>query len=191
MAGPDTRRRLRGAIGNAILWGAGWSALGLGVLAALRLAGAAPDLSVLDGVGLVAKFGIIGVVTGTAFSAAIGLLYRHRRLQDISAVRFGIGGAVLAGVFVPTFFQVMNVLSGDGMVPMQYVLDDSVWATVFGGIAAAGSLKLAQRAAASTATTTAPLLGSAQSANQLASPHIAAAPVESTRERDTSRIHTR
>lgn len=40
----------------------------------------------------------------------------------------------------------MNLLTGDGLVPMGLVLDDVAWAMAFGGIAAGASLKLAQRA---------------------------------------------
>jgi hypothetical protein len=53
---------------------------------------------------------------------------------------------VVTGVFVPLFLQLMNLISGDGLVPWHLVLDDGVWGAVFGGVVAAGSLKLAQRA---------------------------------------------
>jgi hypothetical protein len=140
-------RRLRGAVGNAVVWGAGWATLGFAVFATLKVAGILPaEASWLDAVTLAAKLGIIGGVAGTAFSAVVGLLYRGRRLSDISAVRFGAGGALMAGLFVPAFFQVMNLLTGDGLVPMGLVLDDILWAMAFGGIAAGASLTLAQRA---------------------------------------------
>jgi hypothetical protein len=141
-------RRLRAAVGNAVVWGAGWSALGFAAFTVLKVAGALPDSAHwLDAILLAARFGIIGGVAGAAFSAFIGVLYRGRRLSDLGAVRFGIAGAVLAGLFVPVFFQTMNVLTGDGMVPMGLVLDDVPWAALFGGVAAGVSLKLAQRAA--------------------------------------------
>lgn len=140
-------RRLRGAVGNAVVWGAGWATLGFAVFATLKVAGVLPaEASWLDAVTLAAKVGIVGGVAGTAFSAAVGLLYRGRRLSDISAVRFGVGGGIMAGLFVPAFFQAMNLLTGDGLVPLGLILDDVAWAVVFGGIAAGASLKLAQRA---------------------------------------------
>ena len=40
----------------------------------------------------------------------------------------------------------MNWFSGDGLVPWALVLDDGLWTAVFGGVAAGGSLKLAQHA---------------------------------------------
>lgn len=44
------------------------------------------------------------------------------------------------------FLQLMNWLSGDGQVPWALVLDDIPLTAVLGGIAAGGSLKLAQYA---------------------------------------------
>lgn len=140
-------RRLRGVIGNAVVWGAGWAALGVAAFAALKVAGVLPaPVSWLDAIMVAGRFGMIGGIVGGAFSGFIGLRYRGRRLSELRAVRFGVGGGILAGMFVPAFLQAMNLLSGDGMVPMGLVLDDSLWAAVFGGVAAGVSLKLAQRA---------------------------------------------
>lgn len=131
-------RRLRGALGNALLWGAAWSALGFAAVSALTG-------SLLNGLVFAPRFGIIGVVTGAAFSSLVPLLYRGRRLSEISPVRFGMAGGLVAGVFMPLFLQTMNVLSG-GPIPWSLVLDDAPLAAVLGGIAAGGSLALAQRA---------------------------------------------
>ena len=140
-------RRLRGLMRNALVWGAGWSAFSLAVFATLRLAGVS-HASWTQGLGLAARFGIVGAVAGGAFSTIIRLVYHGRRLRDINWVRFGIAGAVVTGVFVPLFLQTMNVLTGDGLVPWRLVLDDALWTAVFGGVVAGGSLRLAQRAEA-------------------------------------------
>ena len=66
-------------------------------------------------------------------------------LSEISWLRFGIGGAVLAGLFVPSFLQTMNLLTGGGLVPWSLVFDDAVYSGLFGGITAAGTMILAQR----------------------------------------------
>jgi hypothetical protein len=60
-------------------------------------------------------------------------------------MRFGIGGALLAGLFVPAFLQTMNVLTGGSLVPWRLVFDDAVFSAIFGGITAAGTMILAQR----------------------------------------------
>lgn len=145
MAGEGILRRLRGALGNAVVWGAGWFISILALGSVLGIAGILT--SSWEGVLLTAfRGGIIGGIAGAAFSTVIGLLYRGRRLSEINWVRFGLGGAVVTGLFVPVFLQFMNLLSGDGMVPMGLVLDDIPLAAVLGGVAAGGSLKLAQHA---------------------------------------------
>ena len=73
------------------------------------------------------------------------LLYRGKRLSEISWVRFGIGAAVLTGLFVPAFLQTMNLVSGGELVPWSLVFDDLVFSAVFGGVTAAGTMLLAQR----------------------------------------------
>ena len=60
-------------------------------------------------------------------------------------MRFGIGGAVLAGLFVPAWMQAMNLLTGGGLVPFNLISDDILLSTVFGGITAAGTIILAKR----------------------------------------------
>jgi hypothetical protein len=147
MDADGTFRRLRGALGNAVVWGAGWASLALAVFAALKVTGILPaSVHLLDAIGMSVKFGFMGGIAGGAFSAFIGVVYRGRRLSEISPVRFGIGGGLMAGIFVPAFLQTMNLLSGGGLVPMGLVADDALWSAVFGAVVAGGSLKLAQRA---------------------------------------------
>ncbi len=138
-------RRLRGALGNALVWGGAWSIFAFAAFAILRLAGIWESISWVKGLGVAIEFGVIGTIAGGAFSLVIGLAYRGRRLSEISWVRFGIGGAVVAGLFVPLFLQTMSLLTGGGLVPWNLVLDDGLWTAAFGGLAAACSLKLAQR----------------------------------------------
>ena len=140
-------RRLRGAIGNAVVWGAGWTAAALALFAVLKVAGILPASVIwLDALVVAARFGFMGGIAGAAISPLISLLYRGRRLSEIRALRFGVGGGIAAGLFVPAFLQAMNLLSGGGMVPMGLVMDDGLMAALFGAVAAGGSLKLAQRA---------------------------------------------
>src|SRR5262249_10146387 len=145
MAVEDRVRGVRGALRNALVWGAGFSALGFGTFSVLRIAGVLSG-SWVYGLGLAARMGIIGFVAGGAFSSVIRLVYRGRRLRDINWVRFGIAGGIVTGVFVPLFLQTMNLVTGGGLVAWSLVLDDGIWGAVFGAIAAGGSLKLAQRA---------------------------------------------
>ena len=138
--------RLRAAFRNAVVWGVGWGAIGSAVATTMRLIDKIPfGQALLDGIGMGIRIGFIGAIAGTAFFAFIGLAYRGKRLRDISWVRFGIGGAILAGLFVPSFLQTMNLLTGGDMVPWNLLFDDLVLSTFFGGITAAGTMFLAQR----------------------------------------------
>jgi hypothetical protein len=139
-------RRLRGVVGNAVVWGAGWAASAMVVFLGLKATGVVQSPSWLDGLMVAARFGFVGALAGTAFSAVIGLLYRGRRLAEISVVRFGMGGAVLGGVFVPAFLSIARLLSGDGPLPLENLLTNGLLSAAFGAVAAAGSLKLAQHA---------------------------------------------
>ncbi len=125
------------------MWGVGWVTAGLALLATLRVVGIL-TFPWVELIGFAVRLGIVGAVTGGAFSVVIRLLYHGRRLSEISWVRFGIGGGLVTGLFVPLFLQTMNLLSGDGLVPWELVLDDALWTAVFGGAVAGGSLKLAQ-----------------------------------------------
>ena len=138
-------RRLRGALGNALVWGVGWSAAAFVVMAVMGVAGMLPaTFSWIGALELAAKFGIFGGIAGAAFSSVIRILYHGHHLRDIGWVRFGIIGGIATGVFVPLFMQLMNLLSGDGLVAWKLVLDDAVLTAVFGGAVAGISLKLAQ-----------------------------------------------
>lgn len=138
--------RLRAAFRNAIAWGVGWGGVGTAIATALRFFDSIPlGRAILDGLGMGIRIGIIGGIAGTAFFVFISLAYRGKRLRDISWIRFGLGGAVLAGLFVPSFLQTMNLLTDGHMVGWNLVADDAVFSAVFGGITAAGTMLLAQR----------------------------------------------
>jgi hypothetical protein len=144
---PDERKpnRLRGIFRNALVWGAGWGAAGTVVSALMRLGdGIRPLMALLDGIGMGIRIGIAGGVAGAAFAAFISVAYRDKRLSEINWVRFGIGGAVFAALFLPTVMETASLLSGDGWVPFNLINGDMLMAAAFGGITAAGTMKLAQ-----------------------------------------------
>ena len=137
--------RLRGAFRNALVWGVAWGSLGTVVASAMRILDQIPiGKGLLDGLGMGIRIGVMGALAGTAFFTFISLAYRGKRLSEISWLRFGVGGAVLAGLFVPAFLQTMNLLTGGSLVPWHLVFDDAVFSAVFGGITAAGTMILAQ-----------------------------------------------
>lgn len=146
MSDENKPRRLRAIFKNAVTWGAVWGALGTAVAAIFRLSDNIPfGNAILDGIGMGIRIGLVGALAGAAFSTFISLAYRGKNLRDISWVRFGIGGAILAGAFVPAWMETMSILTGGGLVPLRFITDDIVYSTLFGGITAAGTMLLAQR----------------------------------------------
>ncbi|GLC23807.1 hypothetical protein [Roseisolibacter agri] len=150
MTAGNGRRLLVGAIKNGVLWGIAWGLLAFVTILVLRTIGVVvpATIGVLDALGMAIRVGIVGGIAGAAFAAFIRFFYRGRRLSDISPIRFGLGGAVVAFVFMFAFFALTNLASGDGFPPLANIMDDLLIAPIFGGIAAAASIWLAQRAEA-------------------------------------------
>ncbi len=140
-------RWLTGAAKNGVVWGGAWFTLAFGTILGLRTIGVAvsAEMGVLDAIGMAIRVGIFGGITGVAFAAFISLFYRGRRLSEISWARFGLGGAIVAVLFLLAFFAIGNGVSGDGFPALDDILSDLVMAAVFGGIAAGASMWLAQR----------------------------------------------
>jgi hypothetical protein len=141
-------RRLAGAAKNGVVWGATWFALAFVTLIGLRTIGVfvPAEIGVLDAIGMAIRVGFVGGLTGGAFAAFISLFYRGRRLSEINWVRFGLGGAIVAVLFVLALFAIGNRVSGDAFPALDDVLSDLIMAAVFGGIAAGASMWAAQRA---------------------------------------------
>jgi hypothetical protein len=140
-------KRVRGALGNALLWGAGWLGVTAVTFGVLRVLGVlAPEFSWGAVLETAVNFGIIGTVAGGAFSALIRLRYHGRDLLEISATRFGVSGGLLAGLFVPAFIILGRMATGVGFLPLDVLVQSGALAAVLGGLTAGGSLKLAQKA---------------------------------------------
>jgi hypothetical protein len=127
-------RRIRGAIGMGLTWGAAW--FGAGILLA-RVPGFYSDLP------FALLFAPLGFVTGIIFSGILVVIEGRRRFDRMSLSRFAGWGAV-SGLLLSGVFVVGAALR-----------EESLWGEflVFGpGLAmasaacAAGSLALAKRA---------------------------------------------
>jgi hypothetical protein len=146
MPNDNTFTRLRATFRNSLVWGVVWGTFGSAVAATMRMIDKIPfGYALLDGLGMGIRIGFVGAIAGAAFFAFISVAYRGKRLSEISWLRFGVGGSIVAGLFVPGLLQSMSLLSGGGLVPWHLVFDDFVLAAVFGGITAAGTMILAQR----------------------------------------------
>jgi len=141
-------KRLGGAVRNAVVWGVTWFALAFVTIIGLRTIGVVvpPEIGVLDAIGMAIRVGVAGGMAGGAFAVFISLFYRGRRLSQINWVRFGLGGAIVAELFILAFFAFGSLVSGDAFPALDDILSDLIIAAVFGGIAAGASMWVAQRA---------------------------------------------
>lgn len=153
---PDTRSRPLWAVARtAAMWAAAWAVAGGAIVAVLSLFDPDPGITsligrlggaIMSGLMWGVRFGLAGAVIGTVFASVIRWGYHGRRLAQINPVRFTLLGAVVGGVGVPLYLQLMNVLTGGRPIAWGLVTDDAVWATVFGAVVAAGTILLARRA---------------------------------------------
>jgi hypothetical protein len=144
MSSIGTLRRLRAIALNGLVWGGAWF---LGVMTMATTANFIDGRGFLvDGWELAVPGGILFAVTGAAFSTVITLVLRGRKLSELNWIRFGLGGGVVSFLFLPTLVSVLRALSGDDMLPFTKLLGTGALGFMFGGVAAAGTLKLAQLA---------------------------------------------
>lgn len=140
-------RRIRGALVNALVWGAAWGGAGFAYLSALHLAGGMPEAQPWRLIFYVsANLGVTGFIAGGAFSAYLARAYRDQDLLDIRPVRFAAGGALTAGALSSLASIVARSFTEAG-VGFDATLASGMWGVVLGGVTAAGTIKLAQAAA--------------------------------------------
>lgn len=124
------RRRIRGAIGIGLAWGAAWFAAGMALLFVVG-----PDAA---DVPFPLFFGFLGFLAGAAFSAIVGIRARRRKFADLSLPRFAgwgaLGGLALCGT--------VALIAGPGA---ELLVVGPVFALA-GAISAAGTLAVARRA---------------------------------------------
>ncbi len=122
-------RLARGAVGNALVWGAAWFGVMFTLLFVLFIAGYPPSLQSLELVLRgAASMGANGLLAGGVFSAFLGLAYRDKSLLEINTAGFTLGGALVAGL--------AGMLLPNG----------ALLGAMFGGVTASGTIGLAKHA---------------------------------------------
>ena len=137
-------RRTRAVAANAVVWGGAWF---LGVIGLTAIAGIFSTNGRADwreSFELAAQGAVLFSVAGAVFSTFIIFAFRGRQLSKIRWLRFGIGGGIVSAIFLPTFISVARFMSGDNMLPLTKLLSTGLLGLIFGSIAAAGTLRLAQ-----------------------------------------------
>jgi hypothetical protein len=155
-------KKLRGALGNAVLWAGAWSLATVPVLGILMLLGFVE----MFGVGgllhivprIAASLAGMGFVAGGAFSAYLGFS-PARRLEELDLRSMGVIGVLFGAVMVPIFGWLPAAISLLGP-PFPIVIGAAAAvASVLGGATAVGSVKIARSAALGTGEGSAPSLG--------------------------------
>lgn len=148
-------RGLKAVLKNGVLWGLLCGALGGGLVGLYALIFAGPGVESLPerigealfaGVGMGVRFALAGAVIGTLFASLLRFGFGGRRVAELNIWRFALLGAAVGGVGIPLFYQLMNVLTDGHMISWGLVTDDSIWASIFGAGAAAGTIWMARRA---------------------------------------------
>ena len=125
-------RRLRGAVGTALVWASGWAGTGL----LLSLTGLFGSLAAVEYVVFAGVFAVMGFISGAAFSSILAIAERSRTFDQMSLPRFAGWGAV-GGILL----QLVFVALGQGTGPILLAM-----CALLGSGSAAGSLALARRA---------------------------------------------
>ncbi len=123
-------KRIRAAIAVGLTWGAAWFGAGMLLLLVVGLHAADVPFPLF--------FGLLGFLSGAAFSGVLGVLGRRRRFEEMSLPGFAAAGA-LGGLVV---CGIITAAAGPGPGLL-------VGSTIFGlagAVSAAGTLVLARRA---------------------------------------------
>ena len=123
-------RRIRGAIGMGITWGAAWSVAGILLAVVTRFEADAPFPLI---------FGVLGFVAGVMFSAFLALTEGRRRFDQMSLPRFASWGALGGLLLSAVFTKAASLGWGD-------VLAIAPTFALASAVCASGSLALARRA---------------------------------------------
>jgi len=147
----DWLRRIRGAVGMGLSWGAGWALFGLLVGATSKLLPWLPWHYIFDIFDApLPALAIPGFVGGVLFSAVLGVAGRRRRFDELSLPRFAAWGAV-GGVLLSLVPAVMVTVglatigdSARGLWQLTAMVSGPL--AVLGAASASGSLLLARTA---------------------------------------------
>ena len=123
-------RRIRGAIGMGLTWGAAWCAAGIMLAVVTRFKADAPFPLI---------FGVLGFIAGVIFSAILALTEGRRRFDQMSLPRFAVWGATGGLLLSAVFAKAASLGWGD-------VLAIAPTFAVACAVCASGSLAVARRA---------------------------------------------
>ncbi len=125
-------QRLRGIVGTALTWAAGWSVAGM----LIGTTGLFGDLVLIEYAVFGGVFGVLGFIGGAAFSVVLSVTEGRRRFDQMSLPRFAVWGAA-GGALLELAMTALG--EGAGLATWGFFM-------LLGSGSAAGSLVLARRA---------------------------------------------
>lgn len=135
-------RKLRGALGVGLTWGAAWFGFGMLIMLGMLLTTGSTGADVPYPVG----FGALGFLAGTTFAGVLSLVDGRRRFEEMSLPRFTAWGAV-GGLLLAIGFVGYVSLTDDPLFLANLTFLGPIFASA-GAVCAGGSLALARRAEA-------------------------------------------
>lgn len=144
-------RRVRGALGMAVVWGAAWAAFGLLIgVASKILPFAFWDTFFTYFDAPLPALGMPGFIAGALFSAVLAIASRNRRFEELSLPRFtalGALGGLLVSLIPAAMVLVGMATLAEGLELWKVTAIVAVPCTLLGAASAAGTLAIAKRAA--------------------------------------------
>ena len=139
-------RRIRGALGNAVVWGAVWFGATAALVAGANLlfGGRFYLPSMLFSSTMV---GAVGALTGGMFSAYVAANFKRSRLDDLSPLGIAVGGGLVATLVALILIVVLSGVTGNwSLLGLTDVAFPVGFSAVLGSLTGSSSIKLAQRA---------------------------------------------
>lgn len=94
--------KVRGVLGNAVVWGGAWAVGSIVLLTVFTLLGIVPTIPPLAALLMIgARFGLTGFAVGAGFSAFLAYVYKGERIASIRSVPLMLGGAVVSAIVAP------------------------------------------------------------------------------------------
>ena len=126
-------QRLRGVVGTALTWAAGWSVAGM----LIGTTGLFGNLALIEYAIFGGVFAVLGFIGGAAFSVVLSVTEGRRRFDQMSLPRFAVWGAA-GGALLELAMTALGQ-AGGGLATWGFFM-------LLGSGSAAGSLVLARRA---------------------------------------------
>lgn len=143
----DILRRIRGALGNALMWATAWfiAAFPLTVLAPVVFR-TTPDFTYLRAAMFLAPtLAVMGFFSGAAFSLYLGITGRGQRLKELRPGWVALGTGMTVGLLMAVFLILFVSLRGFPVSISATTLGASITAAL-AGVTAFGQVKIAQKA---------------------------------------------